>query len=145
MSLLRYEPWGLANSWPGDVFKLFDNLAAANSDSLGPRSWQPRVDILEFVDRYDIRADLPGVNPADVDITLENRQLTISGSRSVDESANDAQHQRLERAQGAFSRQFTLPESADVENINARSENGVLQITIPKRSQAQPVKISIAA
>lgn len=144
MSLLRYEPWG-TNNWPSDVFRLFDNLAAANSEAPTTRDWQPRVDIVEFDDRYDIQADLPGVDPQSVDITLENKQLNISGQRPVNAEAENAQSQRLERPSGSFSRRFTLPDTADVENINARSEHGVIHISIPKRSQAQAVKISIAA
>lgn len=142
MSMLRYQPWGLNASLPGEVFKLFDQLSGA-AEANPERSWQPRVDVLEFEDHYGISADLPGVSPEDVDISLENKLLTIAGRRELKTEPKDAQQHRRERQLGEFKRQFTLPDSADVENINARSEHGVLHITIPKRNQAQPVKISI--
>ena len=140
MSLLRYEPWNGAN-----VFRLFDSLATNDPEIAEPREWQPRVDIVEFEGHYDIQADLPGINPNEVDITLENKQLSIRGERPLNAEAQKAQQRRLERPVGAFIRRFNLPQTADLENIQARSEHGVIHITIPKRSPAQAVKINIAA
>ncbi len=144
MSLLRYQSWPVTTAWSDDLFRLFDDLSAANTEGSSARHWQPRVDIVEHEDHYALQVDLPGVNPESVDITLEDHQLTLSGERAA-QAVSDGLQRRLERPSGHFSRSFRLPESADVQNINARSEHGVVHISIAKRSQSQAVKISIAA
>lgn len=145
MSLIRYQPWPNLNRWPDEVLDFFNVVSPANVDGKSGPAWQPRVDVVEFNDRYELRADLPGVDPADVDITLDDGQLTLAGERATPASDEQVQHQRLERVSGRFSRRFSLPDTADVENINARSAHGVIHISIPKRAKTQAVKISVAA
>lgn len=141
MSLLRYEPLSGVNAWSSDVFRLFDNWAA-NTEAA--TAWQPQVDILEFEQHFAIRLDLPGV-PADaVEISLENKQLIVSGKREA-AADEDVKRRHRERPDGEFKRTFRLPENADLDRIEARSENGVLHIQIEKRSPAQAVKIKVAA
>ena len=145
MSLIRYQPWSNLNNWPGDVFDLFNAVVPANADARSQATWQPRVDVVEYEDRYELRAELAGVDPASVDITLEDGQLTLAGERAAPAPDEQVQYQRLERQSGRFVRRFTLPDSADADNINARSEHGVVHISIPKRAKAQAVKINVAA
>ncbi len=145
MSLIRYQPWPSLTRWSDDMFDLFNSAAPANTDGKNTPIWQPRVDTVEYEDRYELRADLPGINPATVDITLDDGQLTLAGERAAPTADDQVQHQRLERLAGRFVRRFSLPDTADAENINARSEHGVITISIPKRAKAQAVKISVAA
>ena len=88
-------------------------------------------------------ADLPGVNPKEVDVTVDRNILTIRGERATDSQANGAGYKRRERISGAFIRQFTLPEAVDGKSITARAANGVLEIKIPKGERHQPVNIAI--
>ena len=131
MSVLRYQPLTTTATWPGDVFRLFDSFATNNSRmAAGEAQWQPGVDILEFDDHYQLIADVPGVDPASIDITVNDKVLTVSGERQVVANSEEVQRRRLERPAGQFSRQFTLPDTADDQSISARSEHGVIHINI---------------
>ena len=106
----------------------------------------PRVDVFEQPQRYVLRADLPGVAAADIEITAHEGVLTVRALRRADAALEDAQAiGRLERAAGTFLRRFTLPEDADADAITARSANGVLELTIAKQARSQPRRIEIEA
>ncbi len=143
MSIIRYaalaQPWALHRELVGEVNRLIERNAAAQ-EAVTP-SWTPAVDIHEYADRYELHADIPGVDPASIDITLERGVLTLSGERTATQAT--AERQRNERANGKFERRFTLPETVDAEGVSASGKLGVLQIVIPKRAQEQPRKIAI--
>lgn len=103
----------------------------------------PRFDVKETKDAYLFKADLPGVKDEDVEIALTGNRLTISGHRQSEEHKEGDNIFTLERSYGAFSRAFTLPDTADGEKIKAEMKDGVLSIALPKRTEAQPRKISI--
>ena len=106
----------------------------------------PAVDIHEEQDRYVISADVPGVNPEAIEVSMENGVLTISGERRSERSEERAGGaRRVERLYGNFYRRFALPDSVDAENVEARSVNGVLEVVIPKKAQVQPKKIKVGA
>ena len=94
--------------------------------------FSPAVNTREGEDAYYIDVDLPGVKKEDVEIHVEQNILTIKGTRKVKEEAKEEDYYRVESSYGAFARSFTLPEKVDVENIEAKSKNGVLEIVIPK-------------
>jgi len=106
--------------------------------------WTPAVDVVENKDRIELAAELPGVRPEAVTILLENNLLTIRGEKqqpSPDQSADSAH--RIERGYGAFERSFTVPDTVDVERIEARYEHGVLTISLPKAERARPRQITV--
>jgi HSP20 family protein len=106
-------------------------------------AWVPAVDVVEDTDAIRIQADLPGVDPANVKIALEGNTLTIHGTKQqTNEAQNDRMH-RYERTYGAFERSFTLPPTVDTANITAKSENGVLTVTLRKVEQATPRQIQV--
>ena len=105
--------------------------------------WLPSVDITEDAEAFRVVADLPGVDPSSMDISLHNGVLTIRGKRSTESEVKEGNFTRRERTQGTFVRQFSLPDAADEENISARSTNGVLEITLPKAKKAKPVTIKV--
>lgn len=108
--------------------------------------WVPAVDIREENNRFLVEADVPGVDPSGIELTLENNTLTISGERKEEKDTSDDQAngaRRIERAYGAFYRRFSLPDTADPENVKARNNNGVLQIEIGKKEAAQSKKIPV--
>lgn len=92
----------------------------------------PAVNTRESSDAYYIDVDLPGIKKEDVDIHVDKNLLTIEGSREAKDEVNEADYYRIESSYGKFSRSFTLPEKVDIENIKATSEDGVLEIVIPK-------------
>lgn len=142
MSLMRYEPWGLLNQLRREM----DNLYPQGDDgtALETAAWRPSVDIKELDDAYMIFADIPGVDPNDIEVQMDNNVLTIKGER---ESVNDQTregYKRVERVSGSFSRRFTLPEAVDADSIAAKSHHGVLEIRVPKQEKPQPRRIEVA-
>ncbi len=143
---LRQDPWSLMPRLQDDINRLFGNMTENNSSS-ATAGWIPAVDIAEYVDRFELNVDLPGVEPNTVELTLDRGVLTLAGERS-DNGANGqheaVQFQRSERGQGRFHRRFVLPETVDGEKVNATGKNGVLTVTIPKQPKALPRRIQIA-
>ena len=147
MTVVRYEPWNLYNQLQGEINKLFESRLGPSSDednsSVVTSHWSPAVDIKEEGDRFLLLADIPGVEPKDIEITMEHGVLTIRGERAAESEEERESYKRLERARGTFYRRFSLPDTADAERISAKGRNGVLEITIPKQEKLQPRKISV--
>lgn len=147
MAVTRYEPWSVVSQLQTDINRVFGNLNETEGSS-ATSQWSPAVDVREYSDRFQLLLDLPGVDPKDVEITLDNGILTVAGNRYEEQAAgsNAADHpqqQRIERPVGQFHRRFILPDTADAENVNASGRNGVLEIVIPKQPKAQPRRISV--
>lgn len=147
MAVIRYEPWGIAREFDRlqrELSNLFDLRTRGDDNTQASTSdWAPAVDIKEESDRYVIVADLPGVKPEDVEVTMENGVLVIKGQRAAESKEERNNYKRVERVRGSFYRSFTLPDTADVGNITARSNQGVLEVSIPKQPVVQPRKIEI--
>jgi len=106
-------------------------------------AWVPPVDISEEGDAIRITAEIPGVRPSDLKLSVENNVLTIQGTKhQVAEERTDRVH-RYERTYGSFERSFTLPASVDSSKINATYEHGVLTVTLPKAERAKPRQIEV--
>ncbi len=105
--------------------------------------WVPVVDIKEEKDRFVLHADLPGVDPDKIDITMEEGVLSIRGERQLEDVDEGGEYKRVERLHGTFYRRFSLPEEADPEGIQARHSQGVLAVTIPKRQSVTPRRIQV--
>ena len=143
MAMLRYEPWSLHRDLVNEVNRLFERNATDDASSGATADWAPAVDIEEYADRFVLYADIPGVDPESIEVTLEKGVLTLSGSRARDAVAKDVQSRRSERASGRFFRRFSLPDTVDAESVSAHGKNGVLEIAIPKRPASQPRKITV--
>ena len=145
MAIVRYDPWALVSQLQEDVNRLFNSRIRDDGDSgrVATADWAPAVDIVEAPDKFVLLADLPGVDPKDIEINMENGVLTIRGERSEDRLEKQADFKRVERVRGTFYRRFTLPDTADADGIAASTRNGVLQITIPKQEKVQPRRIKV--
>jgi HSP20 family protein len=145
MNLVRFEPWSLFDQMQREFDRLpgrqFDRSDVETSVS----DWVPAVDIIEEKDRFLLRADVPGVAPADIDISMEDGVLTISGERQTEKHEDAEGARRFERVSGRFHRRFTLPETADADGIAAKSANGILEVSIPKLPEVQPRRITVEA
>jgi HSP20 family protein len=131
-----------------EINRVFGNLNDGESSS-ATAEWMPAVDIREYVDRFELLVDVPGVDPKQVEITLDNSVLTLSGERrdeqTVDKSGKgQLQQQRSERRLGRFHRRFILPDTVDAEKVTAIGRDGVLAISIAKHPKAQPRRISVS-
>lgn len=147
MATLRYEPWNVVSQLQNEINRVFGNLNDGDSNS-ATAEWSPAVDIVEYSDRFQLLLDVPGVEPKDVEITLDNGVLSVSGNRSEEKPVSSAsseqpQQQRIERRVGRFYRRFILPDTVDADHVNASGRNGVLEIVIRKQPKAQPRRISV--
>jgi HSP20 family protein len=120
------------------------DISSINDGSFVETSnWKPYVDIREETNRFLIKADIPGVDPKDIEINMEDSILSIKGERNTFNKEEKEGYTRLERLHGQFYRRFTLPDTADATKIKARSKNGVIEIEIPKKEKALLKKITI--
>jgi HSP20 family protein len=143
---IRQRPWHGQRLLQDELKQVFDKFfddGEGDASSVVTAQWVPRVDIREESARFVILADLPGVDPKDIEIDMDKGILTIRGERSAESKADDERYSRIERAHGVFHRRFALPESADPEGVSASGRHGVLEITIPKRPQATPRRIQV--
>lgn len=146
MNITRYEPWGLVNRLHQDLDRVFGRDFALDDDSRGAVSdWMPAVDVHETKDAFVLRADLPGVDPKDIEVTMENGVLTLRGRRESETTQEEKGYRRVERISGEFFRRFTLPDIADSQAISAQTANGVLTVRINKRPEVQPKRIEVKA
>jgi HSP20 family protein len=147
MNVTRLEPWGLFDLLHRDLDEIAGRRfgAAIPADGNLVADWVPAVDILEDRDRFVLRADVPGVNPDHIEISMEKGILTLAGQREEESTESFDGVKRIERAHGRFRRRFTLPEAADADNITARTANGILEVTIPKQPEVQPRRIAVQA
>jgi HSP20 family protein len=142
MTVIRYEPWALVSRLQKEVDRLFGAPLTTAADS---GAWLPPVDIHEEANQFVLNVDLPGVDPKAVEITSDQGVLTIRGQREDSRKQSREGFRRIERINGEFQRRFSLPESADAQNIKAKFANGVLEVAIPKLAQVQPLKIQVEA
>lgn len=147
MKTLRYyEPWNALNQMYKDLETLYSQngqLSNYEDSAIATSSWVPSVDIKEEENRFVIHADIPGVDPKDIEVTMEHGVLTIKGERNGETKEERKNYKRIERVRGAFYRRFSLPDTADAEKITAVGKHGVLEVIIPKREIAQPRKINV--
>ncbi len=145
MTITRYDPYNALACWRRDMNRRFGNGPRVVNDEFvaGERNWTPAIDIREVENGYVLRADLPGVQRDEVEITMDRNVLTIQGKREATESGHDGKVLRSERVSGNYRRRLTLPETIDRDGISATYENGVLEVTLPKAAEAQPRKIAV--
>ena len=138
MTVVRYEPWALLNRLHREFDQTFDSVTR-------DATWSPAVDIHEEAQRFVVRADLPGVKPADIEITADKGVLSLRGTRNLEQRSDDGHYSRVERVNGKFVRTFKLPENVQTDAITASFKDGVLELTIPKVAKPEPRKIEVQA
>lgn len=146
MNMVQRNPWTVLDQLDrqfNGLLRQFDGVQSNDDSAVVTGRWLPAVDIREEEHQFLIQADLPGIDPTQVEITMERNVLTLKGERHQESTSNGQHYRRTERVQGSFYRRFSLPESADAERIQARSHHGVLTITIPKVEKAQARRISV--
>ena len=125
------------------MFERFFTGEAADQSNVVTSQWTPRVDIREEDTRFAIFADIPGVDPKDIEITMEKGILSIKGERKAETTEQNGKLTRTERSHGLFYRRFALPDVANADGIQATGKNGVLEVSIPKRAEVAPRRISV--
>ena len=123
--------------------RLFNETLEQTGEESSLTAWSPAVDIYETEHKLVVKADLPEVDPKDLDIRVENNILTIRGERKFEKKVSEENYLRVERAYGSFTRSFTLANTVNAEAIKADYQNGVLTLSIPKREEAKPKQIKV--
>lgn len=133
----RTSQWNPASEWDKEVEKIFDAFSRTNSFS-------PACEIRDEEKNYLISVDVPGLSKKELEIEVKDNQLHVSGERKQKERTENEPVLRSERRYGKFSRTFALPQNVNTDAIQARFENGVLEIAVPKEEKARPKKITIS-
>jgi HSP20 family protein len=142
MSLMVRDPWQLLDQWRREMERNLPSLSDDETRVVGS-TWSPAVDIKEEDDRFVLHADIPGVKPDEIDISMEKGVLTIRGERRHASEESGEGYHRVERQQGVFMRRFALPDSVDASGITATSKDGVLELVLPKAGETQPRRIEV--
>ena len=149
MSLIR---WGWKNQVEpiNELQRELNQLFDASLGSLfrkaqlsGETVWSPAVDVYDNKDSFIIKADLPGMTQKDINVSLQDGILTITGQKKHETEVKEDNYYRLERAYGTFQRQLSLPTNVDATNIKATYKDGVLQLSLPKKEESKPKQISV--
>ena len=135
MSIVQYQPWSLFNRLSRDLDGFVTSATAA--------PYSPPVDVHEEAERFVVFADLPGVNLDDIEITADKGVLSIRGERKAEKRETAQGYERVERVSGSFARRFALPDNVQADNIKARYNNGVLEVSIPKQPVQQARRVAI--
>jgi HSP20 family protein len=123
---------------------IFNDLAPVKGTWSAATPFLPAADVLENAQEIQVRVDLPGHDPKDLQVKVEDGTLSIQSERKQEQGRPEGDYLRSERSYGAFARSFALPATVDPSKVEARYENGVLTVTLPKREEAKPKKITVA-
>src|SRR5215475_304965 len=142
-TIARWEPFRGDTTLHDQFNRLFNDVFERKGEETSLTAWAPAVDIFETEHELVVKADLPDVDPKDLDIRVENNVLTIRGERKFEKKVSEENYLRVERSYGAFARSFSLANTVNSENIKADYQNGVLTLTVPKREEAKPKQIKV--
>ncbi|HZX73790.1 MAG TPA: Hsp20/alpha crystallin family protein [Cyclobacteriaceae bacterium] len=142
MSIIRYNP---ADFYPTSFSNLVDKFFNESVTRNGGSAFVPKVDVIENEKSYEVHVAAPGLSKDDFKIELNDNQLTVSGERKFTNEENKKNYRSIETQYGSFSRSFYLPENVDAQNINAKYNNGILELIVPKdekKALKQTIKVN---
>ena len=145
MAIVRWEPLRDLMTTQRELDRLFREAFSpvSGEGEVSTRTWAPPVDIYENGDNLVLKAELPGINPDDVEIRVEDNTLYLKGERKFEKEVKEQNYHRVERSYGTFTRTFSLPNSIDSDKVAANYKDGVLTLTMPKKEEAKPKTIKI--
>lgn len=133
MELVQMDPFSMLR----DIERMFDRTSTT------PNRWLPRIDVFDREKELVVRVEIAGVDPDDVDVTVEDRTLTISGARSFEDTSEGNGFHRREIFSGEFRRSLVLPEGLDSTDITAKADKGIIEVTIPRKPEVLPRKVKV--
>ncbi|WP_111266250.1 Hsp20/alpha crystallin family protein [Marilutibacter maris] len=146
MNIVRYSQRPGPGALQEEIRQVFDRFFDnddRDESSVVTSQWVPRVDVREEADRFVLYADLPGVDPEEIEVQMDKGILSIKGERKAQDATGSERFSRIERYHGSFHRRFALPDSADPDGIAANGHNGVLEIVIPRKPETTPRRIQV--
>ena len=145
--LMKREPMGELGRLRREMDRLWEDFLSPRFWGWRPweSEWAPPVDVSETADQVVVKAEVPGIDPKAINITLAGDVLTVKGEKKSEREETKENYHVVERSYGSFSRSLTLPAAVDVDKIDAKYEKGVLTITCPKKEEVKPKTIEIKA
>ncbi len=144
-AVMKLDPFRELTGMQNRINQLFrETFPALGEQALTAGAWSPAVDIYETHEGLELWVDLPGVDKKNIQVSMENNVLTISGERRLAHDDNREGYHRVECNYGSFRRSFSIPANIETNNINAAYKDGVLRLTLPKKPEAQPKQIKIS-
>ena len=140
MTIIRWDPFREMTSLQSRVDRLADSLWPGR-----PESWVPTVDVFDTAEAVVLKAELPGMKIADIQIEVDDNVLTIKGERTFEEKVDNERYYRVERRYGSFQRSLALPQGVKADDIDATYEDGILEVTVPKSEAVKPRRIEVQA
>ena len=146
-TIVRWDPFRDLVTIQDELNRLFGRTYAGIEPTrpTAAGSWMPSMDVYETEDKIVATVELPGIEPEDVEVAVEDATLTISGSREFSSEVKEESFHRVERRYGSFSRAISLPQTADTDKVQAHFDKGVLTVEVPKIEKAKPKRIQIKA
>ena len=143
-ALTTWNPFGSLDPFRKEMDTLLERFFGNSPrGAAGGRGWSPQMDVEETAQEFIVKADIPGVDPKAVEVTVENGVLTIRGEKKEEREQKDKNYHRVERFSGSFYRSVALPPGVDAEKVTATSAHGVITVTVPKKAETQPKKITV--
>jgi len=142
MAIIRWDPFRELSSLDDQFNRLWRGLAENRGRQ---ESWLPAVDVFDQTDAVVLKAELAGMDPDDIEISVEDNVLTIKGERKFEEKVDDERYYRIERRFGSFQRSLALPQGVNAEDISASYDDGILEVRVPKAEEEKPKKITVQA
>ena len=144
MAIVKWEPFKELVTRQDRMSQLFDGAFKPSLDEGGTlMDWAPAVDVYEDAEAIQIRAELPGMDMKEIEVKVADNTLQIKGEKKLENADKRENYHRVERVFGRFVRFFTLPNTVAPEKIRAKYENGILNITLPKREETKPKNITV--
>lgn len=143
MAIVRWEPLKELVTLQDRMSQLFEGTSKAAAEEGPVIDWAPAVDIYEDAEAIQVRAELPGMNMKEIEVKVADNTLQIKGDKKLEHSERRENYHRVERVFGRFVRSFSLPNTVAQDKIKAKYENGILNITLPKREETKPKNITV--
>jgi HSP20 family protein len=140
MAIIRWDPFREMTQVQSQFNRLVDQVWSNRQES-----WLPAVDVFDTADAVVLKAELAGMDPDDIEISVEDNVLTIKGERKFEEKVDDERYYRIERRFGTFQRSLALPQGVRSEDISADYDDGILEVRVPKAEEEKPKKITVQA
>lgn len=145
MAIIRWDPFRDLVTLREKMNRLFEDAVTARGEEkdMISSTWAPSVDIFETENALVLTAEVPGVDEDNIEIKIEDNTLSLKGERKFEKETHEENYHRIERSYGSFYRSFTIPRQVDQEKIKAEHDNGVLRITMPKKTESKPKTIKV--
>jgi HSP20 family protein len=140
MAIVRWDPFREMTQVQSQFNRLIDQVWGDRRES-----WLPAIDVFDTKEAVVLKAELPGMDPDDIQIEVEDNVLTVKGERRFEEEVDEERYYRVERRYGSFQRSIALPQTVKATDISASYEDGILTITVPKVEEQQPKRIEVKA